>query len=79
MTVRVNDEQDEKNQSSDQQHDDDRLILPNRLHEIGGIGVHSLLIYTHTRQNLIFTARWTTDYIPVLFTFTGQLTEWLPI
>ena len=53
MAMGVNHQQDENDQPADQQHDDDWLILPNRLHKIGGIRIHSLSIYTRLRKNQI--------------------------
>ncbi|HXI70114.1 MAG TPA: hypothetical protein VNN22_07125 [Verrucomicrobiae bacterium] len=53
MAVSVNDEQDKNNQAHDQKHDQDRLILPDRLHKTGGVGIQAPALYTRSRQNLI--------------------------
>ncbi|MEI6194586.1 MAG: hypothetical protein WCS42_09670 [Verrucomicrobiota bacterium] len=53
MAMGVNHQQDENDQPADQQHENDWLILPNRLHKIGGIRIHSLSIYTRLRKNQI--------------------------
>jgi len=53
MAMGVNDQQNKNNQPPDEKDDDDWLILPNRLHKTGGIGIHSLSLYTCFRQNQI--------------------------
>jgi hypothetical protein len=51
MPVRVNDQQDKKDQSADQQHENDRLVLPNFADKAGKIWKHPALIYIGLSQS----------------------------
>lgn len=42
VAMGVHDKQDKNNQSADQEHDDNRFVLPKGLHEIGSVRIHSL-------------------------------------